>query len=70
LNHVRIVGFREELYDWRRWRSVLHPRAALTPDERIDDFEICRVLGKGASGVVYLAQQVSLERQVALKVTA
>ncbi|HEV3115875.1 MAG TPA: serine/threonine-protein kinase [Gemmataceae bacterium] len=38
--------------------------------QRIDDFEIERVLGEGAFGKVYLARQVSLERHVALKVTA
>ncbi|MEI8371530.1 MAG: serine/threonine-protein kinase [Planctomycetota bacterium] len=37
---------------------------------RIDDFEIISLLGRGAFGAVYLARQVSLERQVALKVTA
>jgi len=32
-------------------------------------FEVIRELGRGASGVVYLARQVTLNRQVALKVT-
>jgi serine/threonine protein kinase len=34
------------------------------------DFEVLDVLGNGAFGVVYLARQVSLDRQVALKVAA
>jgi eukaryotic-like serine/threonine-protein kinase len=37
---------------------------------RLDDFEIVSLLGRGAFGAVYLARQLSLERQVALKVTA
>jgi hypothetical protein len=40
----------------------------LESGERIDDFEIVRVLGRGAIADVYLARQVSLDRQVALKV--
>ena len=37
---------------------------------RVDDFEILGELGEGALAVVYLAHQVSLGRQIALKVTA
>jgi serine/threonine protein kinase len=43
---------------------------ALAPGQRIDDFELLRVLGEGAFGKVFLARQISLDRQVALKVTA
>ncbi|TWT66720.1 Serine/threonine-protein kinase PknF [Posidoniimonas polymericola] len=59
--------------------SFRPPIAAANPDrgigalahgEQIDDFIVERVLGKGAFGVVYLARQVSLDRQVALKVGA
>src|SRR4029078_9025431 len=37
---------------------------------RVDDFEIIRMLGRGAFGIVYLARQISLDRLVALKVSA
>jgi serine/threonine protein kinase len=43
---------------------------ALLPGQRIDDFEIIDTLGRGAFGAVYLARQLSLDRQVALKVSA
>jgi serine/threonine protein kinase len=40
------------------------------PGQRFDDFDILAVLGSGAFARVYLARQVSLGRQVALKVSA
>lgn len=43
---------------------------ALLPGTEIDDFEIIRMLGRGAFGHVYLARQRSLDREVALKISA
>jgi hypothetical protein len=40
---------------------------ALPPGSRVAEFEVLRVLGDGGFGVVYLAQDLSLGRQVALK---
>jgi serine/threonine protein kinase len=40
------------------------------PGQRLDDFELLQILGEGAFGRVYLAKQISLGRQVALKVVA
>jgi serine/threonine protein kinase len=42
----------------------------LLPGAKVDDFEIVRLLGRGAFGHVYLARQVSLDRLVALKISA
>ena len=42
-------------------------REALPPGTRFGEFEILRVIGVGGFGVVYLANDYSLERQVALK---
>lgn len=47
-----------------------HRPADLAPGTAIGDFEIERTLGSGGFGTVYLATQISLGRQVALKVTS
>jgi eukaryotic-like serine/threonine-protein kinase len=46
------------------------PPIKIEPGERIDDFDLLAELGEGAFGKVYLAWQRSMQRQVALKVTA
>lgn len=40
---------------------------AITPGSKVDDFEIIDVLGQGGFGITYLAQDIRLERRVALK---
>ena len=44
--------------------------AALLPGAHIDDFQVVQTLGRGAFGHVYLVRQLSLDRLVALKVSA
>ncbi len=48
----------------------LLPPALPHVGERIGDFELEKLLGEGSFGRVFLARQVSLNRHVALKVTA
>ncbi len=43
---------------------------ALLPGAKTNDFEIVRLLGRGAFGQVYLARQITLDRLVALKISA
>lgn len=42
----------------------------LTPGDQIDDFQLLGILGKGAFASVYLARQLSMQRLVALKISA
>ncbi len=42
----------------------------LKSGEKVDDFELLTLLGKGAFAQVFLARQVSLERLVALKISS
>jgi serine/threonine protein kinase len=51
-------------------KSGLLPENLPEPGHQVDDFEIVRVLGEGAFARVFLARQLSLDRQVALKISA
>ena len=47
--------------------GAAHSHDALAPGTRLDEFEIVRVLGAGGFGIVYLALDTVLQRQVAIK---
>ncbi len=46
------------------------PLETIEPGERLDDFDLLTRLGKGAFATVFLARQCSMQRLVALKVSA
>ena len=50
--------------------SPANKPAPVSAGQRLDDFDLLVELGKGAFGSVYLARQVSMQRLVALKVSA
>jgi len=51
-------------------RSKTHDRQNVSDDVRIPGYRVLRTLGVGGMATVYLAEQQSLEREVALKVMA
>ena len=52
---------------WLRRRTGCRLHDALSPGTRLDEFEIVRVLGTGGFGIVYLARDHVLLRDVAIK---
>ncbi len=70
----RFPQYQPEIQDRLRTTPEPAPRPAalarLGPGQRLGEFELLQVLGAGSFARVFLARQVSLDRQVALKVSA
>ena len=66
----RLLGARKALRSTTLVHRESRPIVRLQPGETVDDFQLLTALGEGAFGAVYLALQRSMQRLVALKVTA
>ncbi|MCC7399456.1 MAG: protein kinase [Planctomycetes bacterium] len=60
-------GLRERLAHLASLGILQPPRTAAAIPEQLGEFRLLRQIGRGGMGVVYLAEQESLRRQVALK---
>jgi serine/threonine protein kinase len=65
----RLVGT-ENVTVTTQLRSPVKHVAGIVAGQRIDDFDLLVEVGKGAFGSVFLARQVSMQRMVALKISA
>ncbi len=63
----RLLAIQESDMPSLAWRQTIAPQ--LHPGETIEDFELLRLLGKGAFAQVFLAKQASMSRLVALKIS-
>ncbi len=65
----RCRDFEEKALGWstRSASASEVPADSPLPAESFGDFKILREIGRGGMGVVYLAEQLSLRRQVAIK---
>jgi eukaryotic-like serine/threonine-protein kinase len=63
----QLLSIHETIVPSLTWRLTISPR--LHPGEMIEDFELLRLLGKGAFAEVFLAKQASMNRLVALKIS-
>jgi serine/threonine protein kinase len=66
----RLVGAGQAFKSTTLVKQTPQKRHALFPGETVDDFDLIAKLGAGAFGDVFLARQRSMQRIVALKVTA
>ncbi len=64
----QILSLQETAIPSHTWHQPI--AAQLHPGQTIDDFELLRLLGKGAFAQVFLAKQASMNRLVALKISA
>ncbi len=67
---ANLLGVGEAMISTAMFGAAQRRVPELEPGERIDDFDILLRLGQGAFASVYLARQCSLQRLVALKVSA
>ena len=66
----RLFGFNQAELTTSLCRGTREQLEAIQPGERLDDFDLLVMLGKGAFASVYLARQNSMQRLVALKISA